>query len=232
MKELANLLSKTDLEPVSQGVLDDLNRFYEHVIRVNQVMNLTSLTSREDFSEKHLLDSFYLLPHLEGNNLLDLGSGLGVPGLVLKLTQPKLQVTLVDALKKRVEYLTETISDFNLEEIKAIHGRFEDIGQDKNYRESFDTVVARAVADLPLLLEYAIPFVKIGGIFIAMKGKNAPLELSRAQQAIVQLGADLEKSLNYTLPSGDERHLLIFRKLSSTPKTYPRKPHIIKKKPL
>lgn len=232
MKELVDLLEKTDLEPVSKSVLDDLNRFYEHVVSINQGMNLTALTERKDFSEKHLLDSLYLLPFLEGECILDLGSGLGVPGLVLKLVRPNLKLSLIDALQKRVSYLNETIALFGLAEAEAIHGRFEDLGHSPSYREGFDTVVARAVADLPVLLEYALPFVKEGGLFIAMKGKNASEELERALTALKVLGGNLALTKAYHLPSGDERQLILIRKTAKTPNNYPRKPHNIKKKPL
>lgn len=232
MKELANLLERTDLELVSKSVLEDFDRFYDHVIEVNQAMNLTSLTEREVFAEKHLLDSLYLLPYLKGKAILDLGSGLGVPGLVLKMADSSLKLSLMDALKKRVDYLNTLVEGFKLKDTKAIHGRFEDLGHEEAYRERFDTVVARAVAGLPVLLEYALPFVKEGGYFIAMKGKNVSEELEVSHKSLEALGGRLSDEIYYNLPSGDERALIIVEKIGKTPKNYPRKPHIIKKKPL
>ena len=230
--KLVELIEKTQLEPLNEVVLDKINRFYQEVVKVNQVMNLTTLVDEESFAEKHILDTLFIMNYIKGYKLLDLGSGLGVPGLVVQLINNGFDMTLIDALNKRVTYLNNTIKLLDLSNTLAVHGRFEMIGKLPKYRECFDTVLARAVADLPVLLEYSLPFVKQGGSFLAMKGKNALKELDNSQKALEILGGQVDEIIDYTLPSGDERHLIIVKKVLSTPLNYPRKSQHIQKKPL
>jgi len=171
----------------------------------------------------------YLQP---GEKVLDLGSGLGVPGLILKLANPELNLSVIDALEKRIKFLEQMVATFNLKNVETRHGRFEDLGREKDLREAYDLTLARGVADLPVLLEYALPFTKVGGRFIAMKGANVKEEVERSLLAIGLLGAKLEQVKFYQLPDGDKRALVIISKHAQTSDLYPRKPKTIKTKPL
>lgn len=231
--ELEKILVSSGFKPLEKSVLENFSRYYQAVCTANEVMNLTTLTTKDAFIKKHILDSLYLLDYLQaGEDVLDLGSGLGVPGLILKLAQPELKLTLIDALEKRVKFLSQMVADFHLTEVQARHGRFEDLGKEKGLREAYDLTLARGVADLPVLLEYALPFTKVGGRLIAMKGAKVQDEVERSLLAIGLLGGKLEKVAFYTLPDGEKRALVIISKHAHTPDTYPRKPKIIKNKPL
>ena len=214
--KLEEILVSSGLKPLEKSVLENFSHYYQAVCTANEVMNLTTLTTPEAFIKKHILDSLYLLDYLQpGEKVLDLGSGLGVPGLVLKLAKPELNLSVIDALEKRIKFLEQMVATFNLQTVEMRHGRFEDLGREKDWREAYDLTLARGVADLPVLLEYALPFTKVGGRFV-----------------IGFLGGRLEKVEFYTLPDGEKRALVIITKNAHTPDTYPRKPKMIKNKPL
>lgn len=231
--KLEEILVSSGFKPLEKSVLENFSHYYQAVCTANEVMNLTTLTTPEAFIKKHILDSLYLLDYLQpGEKVLDLGSGLGVPGLVLKLAKPELNLSVIDALEKRIKFLEQMVATFNLQTVEMRHGRFEDLGREKDWREAYDLTLARGVADLPVLLEYALPFTKVGGRFIAMKGANVEDEVERSLLAIGFLGGRLEKVEFYTLPDGEKRALVIITKNAHTPDTYPRKPKMIKNKPL
>ena len=231
--KLEEILVSSGLKPLEKSVLENFSHYYQAVCTANEVMNLTTLTTPDAFIKKHILDSLYLLDYLQpGEKVLDLGSGLGVPGLVLKLAKPELDLSVIDALEKRIKFLEQMVAQFNLTNVQMRHGRFEDLGREKDWREAYDLTLARGVADLPVLLEYALPFTKVGGRFIAMKGANVKEEVERSLLAIGLLGAKLEQVKFYQLPDGDKRALVIISKHAQTSDLYPRKPKTIKTKPL
>ena len=205
----------------------------------NAVMNLTAITDFKDVVHKHFLDSCaparlpWFPPKGEGTSLIDVGSGAGFPGIPLKILYPGLKVTLLDSLQKRVNFLNEVIAELGLEGITAVHSRAEDGARDPKLRDSFDLVVSRAVASLPILSEYCLPYVRQSGLLIAYKSGDIKEELEGASHALKVLGGKLEDSPIFTLPDSDiSRSFVVVRKTKPTPKAYPRKAGVIKKEPL
>lgn len=216
---------------------EDINSF-EHYARLlvewNQKMNLTAIIDEEGIITKHFVDSLSIVPFLDEKDktLIDVGTGAGFPGIPIKIVR-NIKITLLDSLEKRTKFLKEVCSSINLKNISQVHGRAEDFGVDKKYREQFDVATARAVANLPVLLEYCLPFVKVGGKFIAMKGPDAVEELKESKNAIELLGGQLEDVKSFNLPNSDmERTLVIIRKFRQTPAKYPRKSGKPTKEPL
>ena len=227
---------------LSDRQLAQLEQYYQMVIEQNQVMNLTSITERNEFIEKHLMDSLSPLAADEalrsllltpGTRMIDVGTGAGFPGIPLKIACPSLSVTLLDSLRKRVGFLDQVIASLELTDITAVHMRAEEAGRDPLLREQYDLAVSRAVASLSILTEYDLPFVRIGGLFLAYKALSAEEELSQAETAIRKLGGKADSPITLTLPDTDlNRSLLVIRKVRPTPKGYPRKPRTAKKNPL
>ena len=201
--------------------------FYHHLIEKNKVMNLTAITEFNDVLVKHFTDSLSLsriYSPEKGEQIADLGSGAGFPGIPLKILWPETEFVLMDSLMKRVRFLEETIQICDLKGIQAVHGRAEDLGHDKAYREKFNLCVSRAVAQLASLSEYCLPLVKIGGCFAAYKAGDPADEIHSARKAIQKLGGEIEKVDTFTIgQEGYNRTLILIRKTSSTPRIYPRK---------
>jgi len=207
---------------------------YKDMLSVwNQKMNLTAIEDDRQVIIKHFIDSLSIMPFIkEAETLVDVGTGAGFPGIPLKIARPKLSVLLMDSLGKRVVFLDEVISSLNLRGIKALHSRAEDAGINPEYRESFDAAAARAVASLPVLLEYCLPLVKLGGVFIAMKGSD-PSETEQSKKALDVLGGEIEDIKEFTLPfSNIKRNVIVVRKFRQTPTKYPRKAGKPTKEPL
>lgn len=202
----------------------------------SQEMNLTAIQDSEEIVIKHFLDSLTSLKALRlepGVKLIDIGTGAGFPGVPLKIFFPELELTLLDSLKKRIGFLQELGDKLGLEGIEFIHGRAEDLGQRSIYRENYDYVVSRAVAELGVLAEYCLPLVKLGGYFLALKGPLAGEELTRGKDALKILGGEVEKIITFNLPlREDKRNLVLIKKNKTTPKQYPRKAGTPQKKPL
>ena len=207
----------------------------------NERMNLTGITDEEGIAVRHFLDSLTLVSFIEDEmirqnrqdlTLIDVGTGAGFPGIPLKVAVPTLQVVLLDSLKKRVQFLETVYSTLELDGISAIHARAEDVGKSKPHREYYDIVTARAVAALPVLAEYCVPLLRVGGIFLAMKGQ-AEEEVESARKAVVELGATIESVHRFLLPGTEmERTIVVIRKLRNTPAKYPRKAGKAQKDPL
>ena len=215
--------------------LNLFQEYYEYLVTVNRHMNLTAIVEPEEVAVKHFLDSMTCFNVIESNKskIIDIGSGAGFPGMVLKIYNNNFSIMLADSLQKRVKFLNELITKLNLKDIQAIHGRAEEIGQDNKQREKYDIAVSRAVASLTVLSEYCLPMVKIGGSFIAMKGTKALKEISDAEYAIKILGGEIDSIKQIKLPViKDERVLIKINKVAPTPEKYPRRTGVPAKKPL
>lgn len=210
--------------------LDQLDAFAQILVDYNQKVNLTAITDPEGIEDKHFLDSllFASQPEVAGK-MVDVGAGAGFPGIVTKIYKPELELTLMEPTGKRVDFLKYLCGELGLTGVEFAKERAEEAAR-KIWREQFDVASARAVAALPVLCEYCLPFVKDGGAFLALKG--AEDEVATAKCAIATLGGELEQNVSYKLPSGDSRHLVVVRKISQTPTKYPRKPKKIDTKPL
>lgn len=210
------------------------NKYRELLKEWNEKVNLTAITDDEEITLKHFIDSLTCLKYLKGNEkLIDVGTGAGFPGIPLKIADNELDVTLLDSLNKRIIFLNEVIKDLSLNNIKTVHSRAEDAGRDDKYREKFDVAVSRAVANLSTLSEYLLPFVKLNGICICMKGANVSDEIENAKNAINELGGKIEKIDKFKLANTDnERNIIVIRKIKNTNKKFPRKAGMPKKQPL
>lgn len=198
--------------------------------------NLTAITEPEAIAVKHLLDSMSLLYHIDflpGSHVADVGTGAGFPGMVLKILRPDLSLTLIESVGKKTAFLSHVVQELNLNNVLVITGRAEDIGQDQNLRETYDYVVARAVAYLPTLAEYLLPLCKIGGKAIAMKGGSALNEVADASAAIEVLGGKFSTMHSVALPNIDEPHILVvLDKVKLTPSAFPRRAGVPAKRPI
>lgn len=208
--------------------------YYELLVEKNRVMNLTAIVDFDEVITKHFIDSLMICKLMEPKGkLIDVGTGAGFPGIPLKIVYPDLDIVLLDSLNKRVQFLHEVIQKLELKNIQAIHGRAEDLAKRDNYREQFDICVSRAVANLSILSEYCIPFVKNNGSFIAYKSGKLQNELDLGMEAIKILGGVVEEQSDMILPETDiYRSVLKIRKINKTPKRYPRKAGIPAKEPI
>ena len=219
---------------LSDNQIKNFYDFMNLLIEKNKVMNLTGIIEPKEVILKHFIDSLTALKYIDKNNsVIDVGTGAGFPGLPLKIADNSLEITLLDSLNKRINFLNEVIEYTSLEKIKTIHGRAEDFGQNAEYREKYDTATSRAVAPLNILLEYMLPFVKVGGKCICMKGSNCDEEIENAKKTIKILGGEIEKIEKFTLPNSDNnRTILIIKKVKKIDKQYPRNAGVPTKKPL
>lgn len=210
--------------------ISQLFSFMNLLIEWNQKMDLTNITDPDEIILKHFVDSLTLCNYIEGGKkVIDLGTGAGFPGIPLAIQNKQTEFVLADALQKRINFLEEVKKELNLSNVTLIHGRAEDLGQDKEYRECFDIAVSRAVAPLNVLLEYMLPFVKIGGDCLCMKGSKK----EEAQNALEALGGEIEEIEEFFLPDSDMKRMIYqIRKVSKTPEKYPRKAGKPAKQPL
>ena len=214
-----------------------LSQFYEYMnllLECNEKINLTAIVKPEEIILKHFIDSLTINKYIgENKTLADVGTGAGFPGIPLKIYRPDLDVTLVDSLNKRINFLNEVIVKLDLKDINTVHSRIEDFGKDKKYRESFDYVIARAVANLTTLSEYLIPISKVNGKCICMKGNDVKEEIKDSEKAINVLGGKIDKVDYFELPNSDiSRNVIIIDKIKNTPSKYPRKAGMPSKEPL
>lgn len=234
-----NLL-KQHIEKIGLKITDEqANQFLTYetlLVEWNKHMNLTGITESEAIYDKHFADSLtcILSNKFEDNmKIIDVGTGAGFPGMPIKIYMPSLHVTLLDSLNKRINFLKEVATKTELDQIDFIHGRAEDFGQDLEYREHYDIVVSRAVAELPVLLEFCTPFLKVNGYFIAQKGKKCKSELTEASSALKALNLEVESTIKVsTSDETIDHYLIVIKKVAPTDKKYPRRAGKPNKKPL
>lgn len=227
---------------IDSGVDFDENKYskfmqYKDIIKEwNEKINLTAITDDDEIIKKHFIDSikiFKFSPIKNAKNIIDIGTGAGLPGIPIKILFPEIRLVLLDSLRKRVNFLNNVISELNLKNIEAIHGRAEDFAQDKKYREKFDFAVSRAVANLSVLSEYCIPYVKVNGYFIALKGPSVSGEIDDSKNAVKILGGTIKEIIEVKIEDTDlEHNLVVISKNSSTSVIYPRKAGTANKNPL
>lgn len=216
---------------LDRGLIPPLEQFSALLLEKNRVMNLTAITDPRDVAALHLLDSLALAPLLGAGSVVDVGAGAGFPGIPLSIALPDRQFTLLDSLGKRVAFLEEAAGALGLFNVRCVHARAEEFALE--HREEFDWAVSRAVAALPALCELCLPLVKVGGAFLAMKSTGSDGEIESAKGAIAKLGGRLDRVEDYTVPTTQVVHRLVaIRKVSPTPKKYPRRFAQIKKQPL
>lgn len=230
-------LSKRNFK-LNEKQINQFNQYFTSLIAANQKVNLTRITEEDDVYLKHFFDSLTPLFTFSevfkpGDMVCDVGAGAGFPSIPLKILQPELKVTIVDSLGKRLTFLQDLIEKLQLQDVTLVHGRAEDVGQNKLYREQFDIVTARAVANMAVLSEYCLPLVKKSGYFVALKGPKAEKELQDGQKAISLLGGKVIQTEELQLPtSSEERTLILVQKVKATPKKYPRQAGTPHRKPI
>jgi 16S rRNA (guanine527-N7)-methyltransferase len=235
MSKLNEILSSLNVE-LSDKQLEQFERYYEMLVEWNKVMNLTGITEYDEVLKKHFADSLAIVRVLDMDQVdtvIDIGTGAGFPGIPLKIAFPHLKITLLDSLNKRLKFLNAVIDELNLENIETIHGRAEDFAKQKEYREKYDLCVSRAVANLAVLSEYCIPYVKIGGAFVSYKSGDVDEEVNKSEKAVKILGGKLENVDKFSLPGAEDgRSFVCIRKVKNTAKKYPRKAGVPAKEPL
>ena len=222
--------------PLTDRQKEQYERYFELLVEWNEKINLTAITEKDEVYLKHFYDS--IAPILQGLienqpvRLLDIGAGAGFPSLPMKILFPELDVTIIDSLNKRINFLHLLAEELGLSGVHFYHGRAEDFGQEKAFRAQFDIVTARAVARMQVLSELTIPYLKVGGRLLALKASNAPEELEEAKNALNLLFSKVEDNLQYELPNGDPRYITVVEKKKETPNKYPRKAGMPNKRPL
>lgn len=220
---------------LSENQIDSLEKYYKLLIEWNEKMNLTALTEPHDVALKHFCDSILLLKYADipqNSRLIDVGTGAGFPSVPIKIVRPDIRLCLLDSLNKRLVFLQEVVDKLGLQDVTIVHSRAEDGARKADLREKFDFATSRAVAQLNVLSEYCLPYVKVGGAFLSMKGKYSEEEIANAKSAIKLLGGKTEKVDTYNLADGSERTIINVKKVSTTDKRYPRTSAKIKSKPL
>lgn len=233
---LTDTFRKINIE-LSDKQISQFIKYYEMLVEKNKVMNLTAITEYEDVIIKHFADSllsYKVIDLSKVDSLIDVGTGAGFPGIPIKIVFPQMKITLLDSLKKRINFLNEVIDELGLENVECIHGRAEDFGHNAEYREQYDLCVSRAVANLSTLSEYCLPFIKVGGKFVSYKAAGIDEELNNAKNAIKKLGGNISATKSIELPNSDEieRNFVIIDKISKLSNKYPRKSGIPSREPL
>ena len=234
-QKLYELCKKNEID-LSEEQLEQFQIFYDYMIEMNQVMNLTSITEEDEVILKHFYDSMSVVKYYDfepGEHVIDVGTGAGFPGIPLAILLPEVQFTLMDSLNKRITFLKNVVEKCGLKNVECIHSRAEELAKDEEYREKYDICVSRAVANLSVLLEYCIPFIKKGGKFISYKSISSEDELTDSKNAQNKLCCKLKDNISFELPDTDnKRNFLIFEKFDHTASKYPRNNGIPRKKPL
>lgn len=232
-EKLLEKLNKMNIE-VDNVILDKFHLYMNLLLEWNEKINLTAITNEDDIILKHFIDSLTVLKYIQNESkIIDIGTGAGFPGIPIKILKNDVNITLMDSLNKRIIFLENIIKQLELSNINAIHSRAEELARNKKHREKYDIAISRAVANLSTLVEYMLPFVKIGGMCICMKGSNIEEELALSRYAIKELGGKIEKVENFKLLDSDnERRIIIIRKVVETKSKYPRKAGMPSKEPL
>jgi len=232
IEELLELVKKINIE-LSSEKSEKFIKYKDLLKEWNDKINLTAIVDDKEIILKHFVDSLTIEKYIsENDSVIDIGTGAGFPGIPLKIVKKDINLTLLDSLKKRLIFLEEVCKKLNLENVKIEHGRAEDYGKNKEFREKYDIATARAVADLSVLAEYCLPFVKVGGFFVCMKGNNIE-EIEESKKAVEKLGGKIEKVEKIYLPSTDiERNIILIKKVKATPKDFPRKAGTPSKNPI
>jgi len=218
---------------LTSAQVDAFQAYFRELVAWNERVNLTAIVEYDAVVVKHFLDALSLAPVVrDAKSLIDIGSGAGFPGLPLKIVRPDLRVTLLEAIGKKTAFLNHIIAMLELRDITAIHARAEDLGHKPEHRERYDAALGRAVAELATLAEYALPFLRIGGIFVAQKGVQVEEEIERAEHAISTLGGWLREIIPVNLPGLEQRHLIVVEEIARTPYEYPRRAGVPERKPL
>ncbi len=233
IQELEKKAKKMQIE-LSNQQLEQFYLYMNLLLEWNEKINLTAITDPKEIILKHFIDSITIAPYLKNaQSILDIGTGAGFPGIPLAILENSKDFVLMDSLNKRIIFLQEVIQNIALTRVQAIHGRAEELGKEKEHREHYDLVTSRAVAKLNILLEYMLPFVKVGGRCICMKSQEIEEELEEAKQAIELLGGKLERVDEIILPESDvKRKIIVIQKVRQTPIKYPRKPGTPTKEPI
>ena len=235
MDRLNSITKQFGLE-LSDKQIEQFSKYYDILVEWNKVMNLTAITEKEDVIITHFADSLLLSKYKdlhENIDVIDVGTGAGFPGIPLKIAFPELNITLMDSLNKRLKFLDEVIDELGLQDIHTVHSRAEDGGRNKDLREHFDVSVSRAVANLATLVEYNLPFVKVGGYFVAYKSGDIDKELVNAKKAVSVLGGTIEEVKKFKLPGTDiDRSLVYIKKIKPTSGKFPRKAGLPSKEPI
>ena len=236
MLDFADAVFKLTASHLSEAQLQAFELYARQLVEWNQRFNLTSITEGEQIRVRHFLDSlscWIALQKAPAGRMIDVGAGAGFPGLPLKILRPELQLTLVEATAKKATFLEHMVQVLRLEGVSVLAQRAEELGLHARHRQAYDWAVARAVAPLPVLAEYLLPFVKVGGFALAQKGKDAAAEAGAAKPAIEKLGGELNEVFQVTIPGLDEeRWLVVLKKIAPTPANYPRRPGMPGKRPL
>ena len=228
--ELANKININ----LTENQIEKFYKYMKLLLEWNEKINLTAITDENEIVLKHFVDSLTSLKYIkENDNIIDVGTGAGFPGIPMAIMMPNTKITLLDSLNKRINFLNEVIKELNLKNVETIHSRSEDCGKDILYREKYDISIARAVANLSTLSEYLLPFVKIDGKMICMKGSEVEEELNNSKYAIKELGGEISLQDEFCLPDTDiKRNIIVIKKIKYTPKLYPRKAGLPSKEPL
>lgn len=221
---LKDLSRKLNIDLTNEQV-EQFEGYQNLLLEWNEKINLTAITEENDIIIKHFIDSMTVSKYFKGNDkVIDVGTGAGFPGVPLKIVDKTLKITLLDSLNKRINYLNDVIEKLRFDNVETIHGRAEELSRNSKYREQYDVATARAVANLKTLSEYCLPFVKVGGYFVCMKGSDIEEELSNAKSHIEVLGGKIEEIENFVLPDTDmKRNIIVIKKIKNTDKKYPRK---------
>lgn len=221
---------------INENQIKQFMLYKDLLLEWNEKMNLTAITEDRDVIQKHFVDCVSIASKIdipENINVIDVGTGAGFPGIPVKIAFPKMNITLLDSLNKRINFLEEVVKNLGLKNVNCVHSRAEDGGQNSEYREKYDMCISRAVANLAVLSEYCLPFVKVGGSFVSLKGPDVEEELKEGKKAIEKLGGEIVKTEKIAIPDSDIIHsLVIIKKVRQTPKQYPRKAGKVTKNPI
>ena len=232
-KRFLELANKINIY-LTENQIEKFHKYMKLLLNWNEKINLTAITDEDEIILKHFVDSLTVLKYInENDKIIDVGTGAGFPGIPIAIMMPNVIITLLDSLNKRINFLNEVIRELDLKNIETIHSRSEDCGKDILFREKYDIALARAVANLSTLSEYLLPFIKIDGKMICMKGSNLEEELKNAEYAIKELGGEFVLKDEFELPDSDiKRNIIIVEKVKYTPKIYPRKAGLPSKEPI